>query len=383
MAGQGQVRIEPGALDGNRMPQVAAALLIVGFLGFPLVDLVLHPTTLGWTLGLGGMLAFGALVVWAVLLSVASPGSDRAARQLAGAVVAAVLPVAPLGVVWLTTACYFLMIMVPLVLSARWWAVGFAAVLGLTAIGFAVVGTSLGAALGVMIPATVVGLGTASVQTIWIVSRRIVRERVDAADSSALAEGERLARDVNDLLEVRLTALAAKADLVQELIAHDAARAAAEAAGVGDLARSTLAELGDALSELRSVSLRSEVRTAVQLLATAGIETRVRLPDQPIDRELSELLGRILREATANVLRHSGATSCQIDVAASDSGVSMCLADDGPDARSAAGVADPPFVPGNGLNELRARVESAGGVLEWGLEDGWFRLRVAVLRPGP
>ena len=155
------------------------------------------------------------------------------------------------------------------------------------------------------------------------------------------------------------------------------------AANVGDLARATLAELGDTLSETRVVSLPAEVRTAVQRLAAAGIETQVRLPDESLDPALSELLGRILREGTANVQRHSGATRCRIDVAASGSGVSLCLSDNGPDARRAAGVVDPLFVPGNGLNELRARVEAVGGVLEWGPEDGWFRLRVALLVPAP
>ncbi|MEJ3653472.1 histidine kinase [Actinomycetes bacterium KLBMP 9759] len=377
-----QVRIEPGELAVHRAPQAVTVVMVIGFLAFPLVYLATHPSVLGWTLGLAGVVLFGALVVWAVVLSVPSPGSGRAWRQFVGAVLVAVLPVAPLTVVWLTTACYFLVILVPLVLPARWWPVGLGGVLGLTAVGFVVVGAPAEAVWGVLLPAALTGVGTAAVYAVMMLSRHVVRERLAAADSSAVAERERIALDLHDLLGQRLTAIAVKSDLVKGLLPHDAERAAAEVTEVGDVARATLAELRDTVSDLRTVSLRAEARVAVQLLAAAGIETQVRLPEQPVSRQVDELLGWILREATTNVVRHSMATCCQIDVVVSDTGVSLSVADDGPDARRAAGVTEPPMQAGDGLFGIRARVEAVGGVLEWGQEGGWFRLRAAMLLAG-
>jgi signal transduction histidine kinase len=94
--------------------------------------------------------------------------------------------------------------------------------------------------------------------------------RVDLADARALAERRRLAGSLGDLLDERLTMIAAQADRVQALGPTDPEQAGAEAAETGSQARAILSELRAALAELQTVSLAAEARSAATL-AQAGM----------------------------------------------------------------------------------------------------------------
>ena len=53
--------------------------------------------------------------------------------------------------------------------------------------------------------------------------------------------------------------------------------------------------------------------TLAQVLRSAGVRCVVRLPDRDLPAEASHLVP-VLREAVTNVLRHSRAAHCTIDV---------------------------------------------------------------------
>ena len=81
------------------------------------------------------------------------------------------------------------------------------------------------------------------------------------------------------------------------------------------------------------------------------------------------VLGWVVREATTNVLRHSGARSVAVDVATGED-VVLTVTDDG---RGGGGPR------GAGLSGLAERVEALGGRLDAGSADGrGFRLTAVV-----
>jgi two-component system NarL family sensor kinase len=66
---------------------------------------------------------------------------------------------------------------------------------------------------------------------------------------------------------------------------------------------------------------------------------------------------RIVQEALTNVLRHSGAASCEVSVRGRNGSLVVSVADDGRGTAAAAGR-------GAGLETMRERAEELGGSLE-------------------
>ena len=92
-------------------------------------------------------------------------------------------------------------------------------------------------------------------------------------------------------------------------------------------------------------------------------------------QQADTVLATVLREAVTNVLRHSRATRCTIEVTQLDGVVRLSLVNDGVDPA----YRDPSPHSGSGLGNLRARIESVGGRLESGRgDDGTFRLMAGV-----
>jgi two-component system sensor histidine kinase DesK len=206
----------------------------------------------------------------------------------------------------------------------------------------------------------------------------------------ALAEQRNtFARDLHDILGHSLTVVAVKAELAGRLTSLDPQRAETEIADVERIARQALADVRAAAAGYREITLAGELASARTALAAAGIEAD--LPDQGITslrRPRQELFGWAVREGVTNVVRHSGATRCRIQVTASQ----VEIADDGcgPPA-PAGGWDDRPaddldalangYGPGcgHGLAGLRERAEAAGATVSVGRSAaGGFALRVHV-----
>lgn len=183
----------------------------------------------------------------------------------------------------------------------------------------------------------------------------------------ALAEDrERVARDVHDVLGHSLTVVTMKSELAHRLVDVDPERAKAEMAEVQDLSRQALAEIRATVGGLRIARLADEVGSAQVALAGAGIEAE--LPDDlsVVDPRHRITLAWVLREAVTNVVRHSRASRCVVEVASDR----LTVTDDG---RGVQGRRE-----GNGLRGLRERVEAAGGRLTLGAGADGTGTRVEV-----
>ncbi|MEV0676300.1 histidine kinase [Actinosynnema sp. NPDC050436] len=178
--------------------------------------------------------------------------------------------------------------------------------------------------------------------------------------SEALAVAEerlRFAADLHDVQGHHLQAIALKGELTARLIGRDDDAARRHAEEVAELARTALKETRDVVLGYRRASLGTEITNAVGLLRAAGIETSVSGDAADVPPPLQPLFGALVREGTTNVLRHSRARRCDVDIRVVDGRVSVRLRNDGVRPDDEAG-------DGSGLAGLRERFATVGGRVE-------------------
>jgi two-component system sensor histidine kinase DesK len=185
---------------------------------------------------------------------------------------------------------------------------------------------------------------------------RMAQEEIEAL--AAVAERERIARDLHDVLGHTLSVIVLKAELAGRLLARgdEIDRAAAEIADVERTARTALAEVRETIGGYRARGLAAEMDAARNALTAAGVRFEVQgLPATGSLRPAEEtVLGLALREAVTNVVRHAQASTCRLKFDAENGRRSLLIEDDGMHTTQR---------EGNGLRGMRERVESLGGTL--------------------
>lgn len=184
-------------------------------------------------------------------------------------------------------------------------------------------------------------------------NQRLAQSREQARALAVVAERERIARDLHDLLGHTLTVVAVKADLAAKLIDRDPSRAAAEVDDIRTTARAALADIRAAVTGMRSTTLVAEVAQARMALSTAGVELQVEGLHTPLPAHVEAALSLLIREGVTNVVRHATATRCNIRIERSSTGAVLEVVDDG--------QADAPIREGQGLRGMRTRVQELQG----------------------
>ena len=105
--------------------------------------------------------------------------------------------------------------------------------------------------------------------------RRLRRADEEIERLAALAERERIARDLHDLLGHTLSVIVVKSELAARLAERDPARAGEEMRDVERIGREALAEVRAAVVGYRAQGLRGELDGARRALAAAGVEATV------------------------------------------------------------------------------------------------------------
>jgi two-component system, NarL family, sensor histidine kinase DesK len=204
---------------------------------------------------------------------------------------------------------------------------------------------------------------------------RTIRELRSAREEIArLAVSEerlRISRDLHDLLGHTLSLVALKSELAAKLLDSEPARARAELQEVHQVSRQALAEVRGAVQGYRRLAFADALEGARAALTAAGISSTVESSDAELPAEIESVFAWAVREATTNVVRHSGARSCRIRVAAEGEIVSLLVDDDGRPPTSSR--------DGAGLAGIAERARRLHGTLDAGARpEGGFRLRLTV-----
>lgn len=182
---------------------------------------------------------------------------------------------------------------------------------------------------------------------------------------AALAERERIGRDLHDLLGHTLSMVALKSDLAARLLDRDTAAARGEIAEVSRVARDALAQVRGAVSGIRAAGIAAELASARLLLETDGVAFDYRFDDgftgEALPPRVEHALALTVREAATNIQRHARAQHARVRFGMDGGDAVLRIADDG---RGGA------IVPGNGLAGMRERLQGVSGRLRIETGDG-------------
>ncbi len=242
------------------------------------------------------------------------------------------------------------------------------AILGLVVIA------GIGATEGVLLHLSSMGLFYAAIFPLLIGGGNVIfaeRNRLNCKLRKAneeienlakVAERERIARDLHDVLGHTLSVITLKSELAGKLLDRDPQRAGQEIREVEQISRQALTEVRDAIRGYRSQGLVAELAQAKTTLETAGLTvqcdaaTTVNLPAVQ-----ESVLSLAVREAVTNVVRHAQARTCRMRLEQQNGSCRLEIQDDGCGTSNG---------EGNGLRGMRERVEMLGGTLNRSTEAG-------------
>ena len=193
-------------------------------------------------------------------------------------------------------------------------------------------------------------------------NRKLRKANEEIENLAKVAERERIARDLHDVLGHTLSVITLKSELAGKLIDRDPQRAGKEIREVEQISRQALTDVRDAIRGYRSQGLVAELAQAKTTLETAGLTvqcdaaTTVKLPAVQ-----ESVLSLAVREAVTNVVRHAQAHSCRMRLEQQNGTCRLEIHDDGCGSSNG---------EGNGLRGMRERVEMLGGTLQRSTEAG-------------
>jgi two-component system sensor histidine kinase DesK len=362
--------------------RVLGLIVWLVFIIVPVVDAVTNsgpPTE--HLLAIAGAVAFSVIYVWLVLTWFEEQATWRP-LVLAGALLALAIALTvadrPSWGFLFTYEAACLGLVVP----SRW---GMPAVVGCAGLAYgctAIGGGGSGSGGGFAASTVGIGLLLVLMRDLRLRNLELQEARAELALSAVAAERERFARDLHDLLGHSLSVIAIKAELAGRLLPHESERAAAEVADVEQVARQALREVRQAVSGYYQPTLDGELEGARVALSAAGIDAEFERAPVKLDPEVEAVLAWTVREGATNVIRHSGARHCRVEVRAGLADAAVEVVDDGGGGNGVglAGGRSLNGDAGNGIAGLAERAEQLRGRLEAGrlpVGDG-FRLAVSI-----
>jgi len=187
-------------------------------------------------------------------------------------------------------------------------------------------------------------------------NRKLSKAQEEIENLAKVAERERIARDLHDVLGHTLSVITLKSELAGKLMDRDPERAGKEIREVENISRQALSEVRDAIRGYRSKGLAAELAQAKATLETAGVAvqcdaaTTLQLPAMQ-----ESVLSLAVREGVTNVVRHANARNCRLRIEQQNGMCRLEIADDGQGFVT---------MEGNGLRGMRERVEMLGGTMD-------------------
>lgn len=212
-------------------------------------------------------------------------------------------------------------------------------------------------------------------------SERLQAATVQLERMAQQEERQRIARELHDTLGHTLSLISLKSELVQKLIAQAPDRAISEAHEIRDTARAALKQMRELVTEMKAVRLYEEYEHAKSLCAAAGIaitftehcagQERALFPetaksnsisavkDLPLSSLQETILAMCFRESLTNIVRHSRAGECKVELEVQEGSVHLTVKDNGIGFQ----MQTSQYSGGNGLTGLKQRLSLVDGSL--------------------
>jgi len=172
---------------------------------------------------------------------------------------------------------------------------------------------------------------------------------------AALAERERIGRDLHDLLGHTLSLITLKSELAARLFDRDPLAARREIVDVERVARDALGQVRRAVAGIRAAGLAAELASAHLMLESGGVTLAYEIPKESgLPPDIETIFALTIREAVTNIQRHARARRARVTLAVAAHEARLVVEDDG------CGGA---IAPGNGLTGMRERLRALDGDL--------------------
>lgn len=195
---------------------------------------------------------------------------------------------------------------------------------------------------------------------------KLFRKQEEIEHLASVAERERIARDLHDLLGHTLSVITLKAELARKLHDRDGEACKREIADIEQTARQALAEVRQAVLGYRDKGLAHELRGAENALEAAGVKFEAEIQAESLPAAVENIVALALREAVTNIIRHSDAKLCRFQVVPKQNRLYVMIADDG----SLSSESEDAIKCGNGLQGMSERVRALNGDLQLDCKQG-------------
>jgi two-component system sensor histidine kinase DesK len=192
-------------------------------------------------------------------------------------------------------------------------------------------------------------------------NKKLLMAQEEVEQLAKIAERERIARDLHDVLGHTLSVIVLKSELAAKLAETDPTRAAQEIRDVERISRDALGQVRSTVRGYQSRGLLAEVEQAQTALRAAGVQAQCDFDTTKLPAAQEGVLALALREAVTNVIRHARASSCLLSLHQENGSCRLQIKDDGCGRMTEEGV---------GLTGMRQRVESLGGQLKREISSG-------------
>jgi len=199
-------------------------------------------------------------------------------------------------------------------------------------------------------------------------TERLLRREEEIEALTAYSERRRITADLHDVLGQTFSLINVKAALCRKLLISDPEKAFRELDDLAEAARSALEQVRATIYGYDMLVLVDELTVTATHLDAAGIALTINRTDLALSSSVDAMLALILRECVTNIVRHSKARKCTIDIRATGSNVEMIVADNGVG-----------FVAGDGrgLRGITERAARIGGEVDIDNSNG-TKIRVSI-----
>lgn len=166
----------------------------------------------------------------------------------------------------------------------------------------------------------------------------LILSRKETQRLAQVAERERIARDLHDLIGHTFSVITLKADLAGRLLNKgqdkDLDKARTEIKQLEEISRDALSQVREVVSGYRTSDLLSELANAKNVFGSVDIDFQYRfenIDEQQIklDSASNKELAIVLRELVTNIIKHAKATQVSVTVKHENGKIILALQDDG------------------------------------------------------
>lgn len=187
--------------------------------------------------------------------------------------------------------------------------------------------------------------------------QREQRSREEIQQLAMIAERERIARDLHDILGHSLSSIALKAELAEKLIGQNKAQESrTHLSDLNQIARESLQLVRQTVSGYKHRGLTGEVMELCERLRQNNFTVTLEGEVPTLNSKAETTLILALTELITNVMRHSRGTECRLEFECDQEQLNISVTDNGPNAT---------IHLGNGLKGIQERLATFNGNLKF------------------